>query len=192
MPRKKTLADEALLDLVLGLLIQGGADVLTLKSVSKQVGLSPSTLIQRFGNRETMIDRALQRATEKVKASTEVPQQASREALVCWLVDLANSFQTREQLVGSLSLLSQDLRDESSQRAKIARTHMATIRDGIASQLKALNCDDPENSASIVEAQWQGLVLQWGLSGTDSLQDWMRTGLEKILHLVLPSARKLS
>lgn len=183
MPRKPSQSDEALLDEILALLIQGGAEALTLRAAAERVALSPSTLIQRFGSRAEMIDRALRRSTQTIKA--KLPSQPSESALIDWLVESAQAFQTRDQLIGQLALLAEDIRDTKSQRAAMARRHMEVIRKGIRMQLEGLACVDSQAGAMLIEAQWHGLIIQWGISGKGGLDTWMKSGLRKTIRFVL-------
>jgi AcrR family transcriptional regulator len=50
MPRPRTIGDEAVLRAAAGLMGRVGPGKLTLARVAEEVGLSPATLVQRFGS----------------------------------------------------------------------------------------------------------------------------------------------
>ena len=70
MGRSKTVSDTALLDLLLPALQQSGLAGLTFSKASNAAGLSPASLVQRFGTREAMIVAVLSHAWDGLIAAT--------------------------------------------------------------------------------------------------------------------------
>jgi AcrR family transcriptional regulator len=58
--------DTEVLDRALAVLVERGPQF-TLPEVGRAVGLSASTLIQRFGSKRAMLDRVLERATVRLE-----------------------------------------------------------------------------------------------------------------------------
>lgn len=174
-----------MLDAALDLLSVDGLDGFTLPKVAKSVGLAPPTLLQRFGSKQQLVERALLRSTERLERAvkaipdTGIPQ----EDLVNWLVQLMAPIATRERVAGSLALLREDL--VNPDRHALAQRHMRAIRRGIRTKLTHLGSKSPDAHARLVEAHWHGLVLQWALCGSGSLPEWMGRGLNRILALIV-------
>lgn len=189
MPRVKAISDDAVLDAALELLMENGLDRFTLPAVGQATGLAPSTLLQRFQSKQLLIERALLRATERLeRAVLALPDSGdSRKDLVDWLVKLAEPVGTRERIAASFSLLRDDL--TSPGRHALAQRHMRAIRRGIEGKLEQIGSDAPRAQASLFEAHWHGLVIQWALSGTGTLTSWMRRGLRELLDVLCPKAR---
>ncbi len=181
MPRVKTIADKVVLDRALTLLVEVGFHRFTLPQVGQAVGLSPSTLIQRFGSKRGLLDRVLARATERLKAETQsLPNTGNpRLDLIGWLVNAAQAFRTRELVAGNLLLLIEDLNDEY--RRSLAILHIETLRGGVQEYLVRLGSSSLELHVEMLEAHWHGLVLQWAIRGDGDLETWMTVRLSRLL-----------
>ena len=62
MPQVKKVLDNDVFDLPLAVLLEHGPHRFTLPDVGRAVGLSPSTLIQRFDSKRNLLDRVLARS----------------------------------------------------------------------------------------------------------------------------------
>jgi AcrR family transcriptional regulator len=56
MPRKKGISDEDLLLLAEEVVLEMGADRLTLQQIARRSGIAASTLLQRYGTKENLLD----------------------------------------------------------------------------------------------------------------------------------------
>ncbi|WMJ68964.1 TetR/AcrR family transcriptional regulator [Stenotrophomonas sp. 24(2023)] len=184
MPRTRSIADTAVLDAALELLVGEGPQGLTLAALGARVGLSASTLVQRFGSRAALLEQALARSTTHLAASPAGAGPVTRAALVDWLVAMTRGMQSRPRLAGHVALLMEDLRQAQGRRGALARTHVLELRRVLAERLQALGIADADRAARLLEAHWHGLVLQWGLGGRGSLRQWMLNGLEELLDLL--------
>lgn len=181
MPRVKTIKDAQVLEQTLDLLIARGPHQLTLLEVGQAVGLSPSTLVQRFGSKDGLVQRTLEYATEQLERSLALMPDSgdARRDLIDWLITLASAFQTRDHVAGNLTLLIADLND--AQRRQSAARYTDAMRRGIERALRALGSPLPTFYAKLIEAQWHGLVIQWAIHGQGGLESWMREGLSGLL-----------
>jgi AcrR family transcriptional regulator len=81
MPRRKLLPDSEVLDLVLSRLVAEGERAVTFGAMAEATGLAASTLAQRFGTQEAMVEAALTqgwgRAMDRLnEAETTAPKTA--------------------------------------------------------------------------------------------------------------------
>ncbi len=181
MPRSKTIADEPVLDAALEVLVERGPHRLTLRAVGQAVGLSPSTLAQRFGSKRGLLEAALGRATEQLEGTVAtMPHSADPRAdLLRWMAELSRANRTREQIAGNLALLIDDITDE--RRRALTQRHMAAIRRGVEAKLRAMGSPQPGPHVDMLEAHWHGLMIQWALHGEGSLERWIADGLGRLL-----------
>jgi AcrR family transcriptional regulator len=179
------LDDTEVLDRALAVLVERGPQF-TLPEVGRAVGLSASTLIQRFGSKRAMLDRVLERATVRLEdAVRRMPDSNDpRRDLTTWLVELSRVHDTRERVAANLALLIEDLVD--AERHALAERHMRLIRSGMDKKLRALGSRTPKRHVDLLEAQWHGLVIQWALHGSGGLEAWMRGGLLHLLDVLVP------
>lgn len=184
MPRHKTVSDRIVIDQALEVLAERGLEGFTFAAVAAEAGLAPATLVQRFGSKEGMLERALERAHERLEEEMRRPfgRSRPREGLITWLVALAHPLRTRALMAGHLQLLQKDLRDNRL-RAR-ARRQSEMMQERIGQHLAAWSETSPDETlpdAQTVEAHWHGLIIQWGLAGDGSLDDWLRDGLGALL-----------
>ena len=71
MARPKTIPDEHVLDALFELMMKTGPDGLTFARAAKASGLSAATLVQRYGNRERMVEATLLQAWDRLDAETK-------------------------------------------------------------------------------------------------------------------------
>ncbi len=187
MPRVKRISDEEVLDLALAVLLDRGPHRFTLPEVGDAVGLSPSTLIQRFGSKRELLHRVLDRSTARLRQQLVARPSTGdhRSDLIEWLVELTKPLRTRSHIASNLTLLIEDIRE--GPRRLAAQQHMSVIREGIAAYLTPLKSPSLDAHVALIEAQWNGLVIQWALHDTtDDIDNWLRRGLGDLLQVLLP------
>jgi len=190
MPRVKKISDDQVLDQALAVLLESGPHRVTLPEVGRVVGLSPSTLIQRFGSKRALMDRVLERATDQLRGalSAREPSGDARRDLLDLMASQARPLRTRAHIAGNLSLLIEDVTDEA--RRAIAQRHMAVMREGIAAHLRAMGSPSVEAHVGMIEAHWNGLGIQWAMQDEEiELEAWIKRGLGTLLDALLPVSR---
>ena len=77
------MSDEEVLDRALPLIGRAGPTGFTLADVAAEVGLAPATLIQRFGDKKTLIERVFARDNERFTRWIEdLPDERGKEAVL--------------------------------------------------------------------------------------------------------------
>ena len=66
---------------------------------------------------------------------------------------------------------------------RLARERFRRLREVIAERLPPLPIP-PDEAARLIEAQWQGALLQWGIFREGSLADYVSGGLRAWFALV--------
>jgi AcrR family transcriptional regulator len=184
MTRTKTISDEAVLAAAATAMFAKGPSEFTLADVAKTAGIAPATLVQRFGDKQGLVVAAIaqdNRAFERFLA--ELPRDVGAEAVI----DLfARMFPGVGEDVGSfadqLLWLRQDMRDPDLNR--LARARFAALRAAVAARMPPLPIS-AEEAASLVEAQWQGVLVQWGIFRQGRLADFVAQRLRAWFALVL-------
>jgi len=175
MPRPKTLSDEAVLDVALALLREGR---LTFASVAEASGLSGATLVQRFGSKEGLRQRALLRAWDLLEARTRELAASTPETpagAVELLVGLSGQYDEIDRYADNLLILREDLRDPVL-RARGA----AWERELIA----ALDARCGSGMGALLAAHWQGAVTWWAFRPESGrLDEQLRESLSRLVAL---------
>lgn len=183
MARRKTISDDALLDLLLASLPAGGPAALTFAAAAASSKLSAATLVQRFGTREAMVEAMLVRAWDRLDESTRAAdERASND--VCGAVELLLELMPEdsvEHAIGDgLLLLHEDFRNP------VLRARGAAWGTVLARALgRRLHADKAEGVRLgwQLARVWQGALVWWAFTREgaprtamkNALEDWLRT-----------------
>jgi len=177
MPRTKKISDEAVLDAAIRVMLRTGPAEFTLAEAGREAGVSAATLLQRFGDKQTLIVRALARDVAGFEDRlNEAPQVVGRESVLdlFWLItpdtDDAAAF------ADQLPWLREDFRNPELNR--LSRQMFTALRAAVAQRLPPLPCS-PETAARLLEAQWQGAMNQWGFFQEGRLADYVSGALNE-------------
>ncbi|MEV1001596.1 helix-turn-helix domain-containing protein [Nonomuraea sp. NPDC050202] len=190
MGRPRTTSDEAILGATARAIGRHGPQGLTLAAVAQEAGLSPATLVQRFGSKRGLLLAFAAHATSTAAEPFERARQEHASplaALRAALVHLAEGVSTPEELSGSLGFLQLDLTDPDF-RAHAAE-HARRTRDEIAALLAAaaaageLTAEAESGSlARAVQVAYNGALILWALTGDGPLPDAMRDAVGQTLR----------
>lgn len=177
MARPKRISDEAVLDAAVRVMMRTGPADFTLAEAGREAGVSAATLLQRFGDKQTLVVRALSRDVEGFEARLEqAPQVVGRDSVLdlFWLItpdtDDAQAF------VDQLPWLREDFRNP--QLARLSRRMFTALRAAVAARLPPLPVP-AETAARLLDAQWQGAMNQWGFFQDGRLPDYVARALNE-------------
>ncbi|MFI0445978.1 TetR family transcriptional regulator [Actinomadura sp. 6N118] len=189
MARPRTTSDEAILGATARALGRLGPGRLTLNAVAAEAGLSPATLVQRFGSKRGLLLAFVQRAERGARRPFERARQdhgSPLDALRAAMAALASDVGTPEELANSLGLLQLDLTDPEFREH--ARTFTRVTREEISALLtEAVTAGelaagtDPARLARSVQVAYNGTLIVWALDGDGPLPDALRADLEVLL-----------
>ncbi|MGO4387291.1 TetR/AcrR family transcriptional regulator [Microvirga sp. 2YAF29] len=114
MARPKTIPDEQVLDTLFEALMESGPGGLTFAFAAKSCGLSPATLVQRYGDREALVQAILLRAWDRLDAETEAAdaeETPTPEGAISLLLRLMPPETAERDASSGLLLLREDLRN---------------------------------------------------------------------------------
>ena len=177
MARPKRISDEAVLDAALRVMLRVGPADFTLAEAGREAGVSAATLLQRFGDKQTLIVRALTRDVANfIERLDEAPLSPGREAVLdlFWLV--TPDTDDAEAFVDQLPWLREDFRNPGLNR--LSRQMFTALRAAIAARLPPLPIP-AETAARLLEAQWQGAMNQWGFFQAGRLPDYVTNALNE-------------
>ncbi|SDH98679.1 DNA-binding transcriptional regulator, AcrR family [Sinosporangium album] len=189
MPRTKTVSDETILASVIRLVQRIGPAKLTLASAAAEVGLSASTLVQRFGSKRALLLAADQWAVERwVGGMDSIPPGGSAlDRLIAGLVYTVDPATSGEEMANSVSLLQISLADpefhESTRdgsvrlRAKIAER----LDEAVASHELAPHANITA-LAELIEVTYHGAMIRWAIHRDGALIDSMKARFDQLLR----------
>jgi AcrR family transcriptional regulator len=180
--RPRTVSDEAILGAALEVIGRGGPAHLTLAQVGEEVGLSPSTLVQRFGSKQGLLLAASRYGTGMVAgvfehASAVLPSPLA--ALMYALEHLPGDIDTPERLANHVAFLQLDLADPefralAVEHSRIMRARIKCLLDAAVArgELRACNTTDLTEAAYAIVS---GALITWALGGEGDPSAWLRT-----------------
>jgi AcrR family transcriptional regulator len=183
MGRSKTISDEALLDVLLAAIEEMGPDGLSFARAAQAVGLSPATLVQRYGTRDAMIEAVLLHAWDRLDALTSTADAEARDGpsgAVALLMRLMPGGDVAPNLNGGLLLLREDFRNP------VLRARGSDWGFRLAGALGRRLTDDRVAADRLgwqMASVWQGAIIWWGFRRDGEpaaairamLEDWCRT-----------------
>jgi AcrR family transcriptional regulator len=187
-PRPRTASNDAILDGVGRAIARVGPARLALTDVAEETGLSPATLIQRFGSKRGMLLAALERgmadAGRRV-SEIRVRQQSPLAALVAVATDVAGQGSAPAAVANHLAFLQADLDDPEVHRLALERSRraVAVYRGLIAEAVGAgeLAGVDPGRLARTVHAVVTGSAGQWVVQRDGALTRWVHDDVDAVL-----------
>ncbi|ENN88537.1 hypothetical protein RHSP_65337 [Rhizobium freirei PRF 81] len=164
MPRRKTISDEHVLDILLELIVETGPDGLTFARAAKACGLSPAALVQRYGDRERLVETVLLHAWEKLDAETaaaDAEEALTPEGAVNLLMRLMSPETAERDATNGLLLLREDIRNP-----KLRARGAAWVRS-LADALGRRLSQHPAEARRLgwqMAAVWQGAHTLWAFT----------------------------
>jgi AcrR family transcriptional regulator len=178
--RPRTVADDAVLDAAARLIGRVGPARLTLAHVAEEAGLSPATLVQRFGSK-----RGLLLAVARRRVDFGAAGATPIGALLAGLVALAAPVRTPEALANNLAFLHLDLADAEFHAEAVA--HFTALREHVEALLRdAVRAGELERVevarlAETVVTAYNGALITWAVLREGTLEDWLRRQVEAVL-----------
>ncbi len=185
MARPKTVSDEAILDAAGRVLRQSGPAGVTFAAVGAEAGLSPATLVQRYGSKDGLMRATLLRAWDQLDISTQVVDElspADAEGAVALLVALSGDYGDHEQYAEGLLVLREDMRDPA------LRERGARWGEVLAQALgRRLTADEAAQRrlGRLMATQWQGALIWWGFEREGSVGEYVQKQLRNWCEVVL-------
>ncbi|MFI2105612.1 TetR/AcrR family transcriptional regulator [Isoptericola sp. NPDC019693] len=189
MPRTKSIGDDEVLAGVHRLVQRIGPARFTLAAAGLEVGLSPSTLVQRFGSRRALLLAADRWAVERwVDGMDEPPAGGpALDRLVAGLVRTVDDGTTAEEMAHSVSLLQVALADPEFHRS--TRDGAERFRAKIVERLRQAadggelrRGTDLGALAELVEIAYHGAMISWAIHREGTLAASLRARFTQLLR----------
>ncbi|HEX9607137.1 MAG TPA: TetR/AcrR family transcriptional regulator [Gemmatimonadaceae bacterium] len=188
-PRPQANSDAAILDAAARAIARLGILRLTLADVAAELGISPGTLLHRFGSKRGLLLALLQRSIGRVEerfTAMRAIYGSPYKTLIGLGDQMARHVKTPAALANHLAFLQVDLADKEYQRLTL--TQSRAIREQIRSLIHEaiaageLERCDADKLARAIQATMNGSLLQWAIDPQDKLPTWIRANLTTLLR----------
>ena len=165
---------------------------LTLAEVAREAGLSPATLLQRFGSKRILLLAvAKQGAGGAAECFTRLraAHRSPLAALQAVLEEVASRCESPEALANNLAFLEIDLTDPEFHRLALqnSRQTLAGYRELLDDAVAAgeiARCNSAR-MARALSAMAGGSLLNWAILREGTLTEWLRADIEMLLGPVM-------
>ncbi|MFC6287441.1 TetR/AcrR family transcriptional regulator [Nocardioides sp. GCM10027113] len=188
MPRPRTVEDDQILVAAAQAVGEVGPGGLTLAQVGEKVGLSPATLVQRFGSKRGLLLALAVHDADAMPSRIRSAAQAEEPltALVEVLAGFASSIGSARSFANHLSFLLMDLSDPDFQ--EVSRRHATAIQQATAEVLAAAVDRGTANlhlpvteTARLVHTVYSGALVTWGMDPRGSARSAVSSALSAVL-----------
>ena len=181
MPRRKLISDEEILERALPVMARAGPGGFTMADIARDVGVASATLFQRFGDKQTLIERAFARDNENFVAWLgTLPDGVGANVVVEVYAEATKVFGDNPSLADHLLWLREDIRDPALNR--LARARFRLFREVIVRRLPPMPIP-AERAADLLDAQYHGAMVQWALEPSGQLADFVTRSLRDCFRL---------
>jgi AcrR family transcriptional regulator len=177
------LSDEEILDRAMPVMARAGPGGFALTDLAAETGLSPATLLQRFGSKRKLIEQAFARDNERfARWIADLPEGRGVAATLAVYRAATETFhaEPHAELADHLLWLREDIRDPTFNA--LARARFALFRAAIHKRLPPTRLS-PERVTRLLDAQCHGAIMQWAIEPKGSLTDHVMKSLTAVLRL---------
>ena len=188
MPRPRTVPDADILAASLRAISRVGPGKLTLADIGREAGLSPATIIQRFGSKRGLLLALAESAVGSVEecfARVRAANPSPLAALVAAATEMARYTRSPEEMANHLAYLEIDLSDPDFHRPLLENSrrslagYQALLDEAVVAGELA-PCDTPR-LARIVAALSGGSLITWAVFRKGTAERWAREDLATLL-----------
>jgi AcrR family transcriptional regulator len=187
-PRPRTVSDDAILAATARMIGRVGPVRLTLADVGSEIGLSPATLLQRFGSKRGLLLALVERSVDSVDRNfrdRRAAAESALEAVVAAASEMAEHMRTPEELANNLAFFQIDLSDPDFHG--LALEYSRRVRAGYRALLEEavtageLDACDTAALASALQGVAAGSLLNWAIHRDGTVVDWVRRDVETVI-----------
>ena len=193
-PRPRATSDSDILAATYRVVSRQGPN-LTLADVATEAGISPATLVQRFGSKRGLLLAFAGEGAKGMPEQFKSIRSSSRSALAAVYATadcMAAMAETPETLSNSLAFLQIDLIDPDFHKHALAhsratRAELKALLDEACAKGELQRCDTGR-LARAVQTMMGGSLLQWAIDRDGPVKERLREDLDVLLKPRVPAA----
>jgi len=194
-PRPRTVPDEHILGAAQRAMSRLGPARWTLAEVAKEAGLSPATLVQRFGSKRGLMLALWADAVEGIDACFDMfrPAHASPlDALLAAATEMSRHTKSPEEMANHLAYLQIDVSDPEFRQHMLVLSQRTEagyrkLLDEAVGKKEIVPCDTAR-LARAISAMAGGSLISWAVFREGTAESWVRGDLETLLAAYRPTA----
>jgi len=191
-PRPRTVDDDKVFEACHRVMQRTGPAKFTLALVAKESGLSPATLVQRFGSKQKLLHALARRGSglgshivAQFRSQHDSPLRVAREFLLCF----AEMASTPKEMANHLAWLQMDLTDPVMHRhfLELTQENQGIVAELLDEAVAAgeLVPNDTQALARVLNALVTGGLFAWATFRHGTARAWLEQDLELVLGAYL-------
>lgn len=183
MPRPKRVSDNDVLDAANGVLAERGMADFTLADIARMVGLSRAALIQRFGDRESILRQMAEREVAMTREYlSSIPLETGPAGLWHFLREIVTSMGKGDDFSVRVAIAALEVRDP--QLKALADERYSLVQTAMEERIPDL----PERTilAGHLHAVIAGATMQWVVKDHPDLAGYVLTRTKDALSIRFP------
>ena len=187
-PRPRTVDDGDILMAAWRAISRIGPARLTLADVAKEIGLSPATLVQRFGSKRGLLLALAEGSVGSVDACFAAARAAHPTPLLALLsaaTEMTRYTRTPEEMSNHLAFLQIDLSDpdfhkHALENSKLSLLGYQKLLDEAVAAGELVPCDTAR-LARAIGAITGGSLIAWAIFREGTAEEWVREDLSTLM-----------
>jgi AcrR family transcriptional regulator len=197
-PRPRTVSDEEIFAATARMMGELGPVEMTLARVARAAGLSPATLVQRFGSKRALL-LAFARSGTQVSPGSLAADLLARsrtplDALRSFLGGFAAMASSAKEYANHLAFLQNDLTDPEflaiTQKIVAAHDRAAERLAKAAIARGQLEPGDPKALVHLLQSVVTGSLMRWAILRKGPAKAWLARDLDRALALLGPARER--
>ncbi len=186
--RPRTVSDEDILGATYRAMSRLGPVKLTLAEVASEAGISPATIVQRFGSKRGLLLAASRGAVDDIDecfVSLRTSHRSPLAAVIAAATDMARHTTSPEELANHLAFLQIDVSDPDFRKPmfemsqKTIAGYTALLDDAV--RAKELRPCDTAALSRTINAVTGGSLIGWAVFREGTAEQWVLADLETLL-----------
>lgn len=197
-PRPRSTSDADILSATHRAVTRVGPKRLTLADVAREAGVSPATLVQRFGSKRKLLLAFVATGSSEIEAEwariLSLAERSPLEAIYAYAECMAGLAPNPDVLANHMSFLQMDLVDPEFHHHALAQARhtlefLRKTLDDAVDRRELAPCDTTR-LARAVQAIIGGSLMQWAIDREGKLRRRLREDLETLLQPRYPRRAK--
>ena len=197
-PRPRSTSDADILSATHRAVTRVGPKRLTLADVAREAGVSPATLVQRFGSKRKLLLAFVAAGSSEIEAEwariLSLAERSPLEALYAYAECMAGLAPNPDVLANHMSFLQMDLVDPEFHHHALAQARhtlefLRKTLDDAVDRGELAPCDTTR-LARAVQGTIGGSLMQWAIDREGKLRRRLREDLETLLQPRYPKRAK--
>jgi len=174
MPRTRTISDTQVLDATITFVGRHGVDKLTFASLSEHIGLSPATLVQRFGSKKGLLAAVTRYCLQSMLPTLNKAESEN-------VSPLNAVYAAFESMAKAVTTVNEFANGQVFFYLALTDPEMNTLFNEAMKVNEIKRCDTT-SLALTLQSMYEGAITTWLVYQQDDVQSWVSDRLTQVIE----------